>query len=158
MCLFRQIGDNHTVFEGSRVQYYGCKAVTERATSYWWCHQSPIPEITVVVWIKHSNSSILSNNIACSSPIYKAHTPVVLVCLTCGVGCYVRDHVCMCVCVYTADICRVCRSEGTPDKPLYHPCVCTGSIKFIHQEWWVCWRSSQLCPPLSYFMKHVHVV
>lgn len=35
----------------------------------------------------------------------------------------------------TADICRVCRSEGTQDKPLYHPCVCTGSIKFIHQEW-----------------------
>ncbi|KAM4792759.1 E3 ubiquitin-protein ligase MARCHF6 isoform 5-T5 [Cyanocitta cristata] len=34
-----------------------------------------------------------------------------------------------------ADICRVCRSEGTPEKPLYHPCVCTGSIKFIHQEW-----------------------
>uniref|UniRef100_A0A8C3LLR9 RING-type E3 ubiquitin transferase n=1 Tax=Chrysolophus pictus TaxID=9089 RepID=A0A8C3LLR9_CHRPC len=33
-----------------------------------------------------------------------------------------------------ADICRVCRSEGTPEKPLYHPCVCTGSIKFIHQE------------------------
>ncbi|KAM4792762.1 E3 ubiquitin-protein ligase MARCHF6 isoform 8-T8 [Cyanocitta cristata] len=33
------------------------------------------------------------------------------------------------------DICRVCRSEGTPEKPLYHPCVCTGSIKFIHQEW-----------------------
>uniref|UniRef100_A0A8C5C142 RING-type E3 ubiquitin transferase n=1 Tax=Gadus morhua TaxID=8049 RepID=A0A8C5C142_GADMO len=25
-----------------------------------------------------------------------------------------------------ADICRVCRSEGTQDKPLYHPCVCTG--------------------------------
>lgn len=35
----------------------------------------------------------------------------------------------------SADICRVCRSEGTPEKPLYHPCVCTGSIKFIHQEW-----------------------
>lgn len=38
-------------------------------------------------------------------------------------------------CVSTADICRVCRSEGTYDKPLYYPCVCTGSIKFIHQEW-----------------------
>uniref|UniRef100_A0A8C7QXI8 E3 ubiquitin-protein ligase MARCHF6 n=1 Tax=Oncorhynchus mykiss TaxID=8022 RepID=A0A8C7QXI8_ONCMY len=37
------------------------------------------------------------------------------------------------------DICRVCRSEGTPDKPLYHPCVCTGSIKFIHQECLVQW-------------------
>uniref|UniRef100_A0A2K5KT89 RING-type E3 ubiquitin transferase n=2 Tax=Cercopithecinae TaxID=9528 RepID=A0A2K5KT89_CERAT len=39
----------------------------------------------------------------------------------------------------TADICRVCRSEGTPEKPLYHPCVCTGSIKFIHQECLVQW-------------------
>ncbi|XP_067309738.1 E3 ubiquitin-protein ligase MARCH6 [Pseudorasbora parva] len=38
-----------------------------------------------------------------------------------------------------ADICRVCRSEGTQDKPLYHPCVCTGSIKFIHQECLVQW-------------------
>ncbi|XP_042202844.1 E3 ubiquitin-protein ligase MARCH6 isoform X2 [Callorhinchus milii] len=37
------------------------------------------------------------------------------------------------------DICRVCRSEGTMDKPLYHPCVCTGSIKFIHQECLVQW-------------------
>ncbi|XP_078098357.1 E3 ubiquitin-protein ligase MARCHF6 isoform X2 [Mustelus asterias] len=37
------------------------------------------------------------------------------------------------------DICRVCRSEGTADKPLYHPCVCTGSIKFIHQECLVQW-------------------
>ncbi|KAF3858516.1 hypothetical protein F7725_011717, partial [Dissostichus mawsoni] len=35
------------------------------------------------------------------------------------------------------DICRVCRSEGSQDKPLFHPCVCTGSIKFIHQEWYV---------------------
>ncbi|KAA8586688.1 hypothetical protein FQN60_016380 [Etheostoma spectabile] len=38
-----------------------------------------------------------------------------------------------------ADICRVCRSEGSQDKPLYHPCVCTGSIKFIHQECLLQW-------------------
>ncbi|KAH7642180.1 hypothetical protein HUG17_5225 [Dermatophagoides farinae] len=38
-----------------------------------------------------------------------------------------------------ADICRVCRCEGTPEKPLYHPCICTGSIKFIHQECLVQW-------------------
>ncbi|XP_074600357.1 E3 ubiquitin-protein ligase MARCHF6 isoform X2 [Brevipalpus obovatus] len=37
------------------------------------------------------------------------------------------------------DICRVCRSEATPDKPLFHPCICTGSIKFIHQECLVQW-------------------
>uniref|UniRef100_A0A673ZZ98 RING-type E3 ubiquitin transferase n=1 Tax=Salmo trutta TaxID=8032 RepID=A0A673ZZ98_SALTR len=35
------------------------------------------------------------------------------------------------------DICRVCRSEGTPDKPLYHPCVCTGmclSLSLFHSR------------------------
>lgn len=38
-----------------------------------------------------------------------------------------------------ADMCRVCRSEGSQEKPLYHPCVCTGSIKYIHQECLVQW-------------------
>ncbi|KAL4235038.1 E3 ubiquitin-protein ligase march6 [Mactra antiquata] len=38
-----------------------------------------------------------------------------------------------------SDICRVCRCEGTPDKPLFHPCVCTGSIKFVHQDCLVQW-------------------
>ncbi|GFO07122.1 E3 ubiquitin-protein ligase march6 [Plakobranchus ocellatus] len=37
------------------------------------------------------------------------------------------------------DICRVCRCEGSYDKPLYHPCVCTGSIKYIHQDCLVQW-------------------
>lgn len=38
-----------------------------------------------------------------------------------------------------ADICRVCRSEGLPDRPLFHPCICTGSIKWIHQECLMQW-------------------
>ncbi|XP_035725094.1 E3 ubiquitin-protein ligase MARCHF6-like isoform X2 [Vespa mandarinia] len=37
------------------------------------------------------------------------------------------------------DICRVCRSEGFADRPLFHPCICTGSIKWIHQECLVQW-------------------
>lgn len=37
------------------------------------------------------------------------------------------------------DICRVCRSEGMADRPLFHPCICTGSIKWIHQECLVQW-------------------
>ncbi|KAL5021242.1 hypothetical protein ScPMuIL_000397 [Solemya velum] len=37
------------------------------------------------------------------------------------------------------DICRVCRCEGTPDKQLFHPCVCTGSIRYVHQECLVQW-------------------
>ncbi|KAK0086976.1 hypothetical protein PV325_002067 [Microctonus aethiopoides] len=38
-----------------------------------------------------------------------------------------------------ADICRVCRSEGLADRPLFHPCICTGSIKWIHQECLLQW-------------------
>ncbi|CAD6208616.1 GSCOCG00010596001-RA-CDS [Cotesia congregata] len=38
-----------------------------------------------------------------------------------------------------ADICRVCRSEGLSDRPLFHPCICTGSIKWIHQECLLQW-------------------
>lgn len=38
-----------------------------------------------------------------------------------------------------ADICRVCRSEGLAERPLFHPCICTGSIKWIHQECLVQW-------------------
>lgn len=38
---------------------------------------------------------------------------------------------------FSVDICRVCRAEGTQENPLYHPCICTGSIKFIHQDWYV---------------------
>lgn len=39
----------------------------------------------------------------------------------------------------TGDICRVCRSEASPDRPLFHPCICTGSIKWIHQECLLQW-------------------
>uniref|UniRef100_A0A6P7GEV5 E3 ubiquitin-protein ligase MARCHF6 n=2 Tax=Diabrotica virgifera virgifera TaxID=50390 RepID=A0A6P7GEV5_DIAVI len=41
--------------------------------------------------------------------------------------------------VTNADICRVCRSEGLSDRPLFHPCICTGSIKWIHQECLMQW-------------------
>ncbi|XP_014665321.1 PREDICTED: E3 ubiquitin-protein ligase MARCH6-like [Priapulus caudatus] len=37
------------------------------------------------------------------------------------------------------DICRVCRSESSPDRPLFYPCICTGSIKYIHQECLMQW-------------------
>lgn len=31
----------------------------------------------------------------------------------------------------------MCRGEGTVQEPLYHPCKCSGSIRFVHQEWYV---------------------
>ncbi|XP_033117228.1 E3 ubiquitin-protein ligase MARCH6-like [Anneissia japonica] len=37
------------------------------------------------------------------------------------------------------DICRVCRAGSTAERPLFHPCICTGSIKYIHQDCLVQW-------------------
>ncbi|VVC37801.1 Zinc finger, RING-CH-type,Zinc finger, RING/FYVE/PHD-type [Cinara cedri] len=52
-----------------------------------------------------------------------------------------------------ADICRVCRSEGMPERPLFHPCICTGSIKYIHQEClvqWMHYSRKEYCELCSY--------
>jgi E3 ubiquitin-protein ligase DOA10 len=32
------------------------------------------------------------------------------------------------------DCCRVCHGEAEEFKPLFHPCRCSGSIKFVHQD------------------------
>lgn len=37
--------------------------------------------------------------------------------------------------------CRICRSEGTPEEPLFHPCKCSGSIQYVHQECLMEWLS-----------------
>ncbi|RHZ59499.1 hypothetical protein Glove_363g39 [Diversispora epigaea] len=31
-------------------------------------------------------------------------------------------------------VCRVCRSGATDEQPLYYPCKCAGSIRFVHQD------------------------
>eukprot|EP00039_Didymoeca_costata_P027205 m.17760 g.17760 ORF g.17760 m.17760 type:complete len:916 (+) comp6103_c0_seq1:166-2913(+) len=36
-------------------------------------------------------------------------------------------------------VCRICRMEGTTDAPLYNPCNCTGTIRFIHQDCLLQW-------------------
>ncbi|KAI8915089.1 hypothetical protein BC831DRAFT_168403 [Entophlyctis helioformis] len=38
-------------------------------------------------------------------------------------------------------ICRVCRSPATPDDPLFHPCKCSGSMRFVHQQCLEDWLS-----------------
>ncbi|KAI9884251.1 MAG: hypothetical protein M1823_003974 [Watsoniomyces obsoletus] len=40
-----------------------------------------------------------------------------------------------------ADTCRICRGEGTAEEPLFHPCRCSGSIKFVHQDCLMEWLS-----------------
>ena len=39
----------------------------------------------------------------------------------------------------SVEICRVCRSEGTSEQPLFYPCLCSGSIKYIHQDCLIEW-------------------
>lgn len=39
------------------------------------------------------------------------------------------------------DVCRICRSEGDANEPLFYPCKCSGSIKFVHQDCLMEWLS-----------------
>ena len=39
------------------------------------------------------------------------------------------------------DTCRICRGEGTTEEPLFYPCKCSGSIKFVHQDCLMEWLS-----------------
>ncbi|CAJ0627318.1 1689_t:CDS:2 [Entrophospora sp. SA101] len=32
------------------------------------------------------------------------------------------------------DVCRVCRTESSVDHPLFYPCKCSGSIRYVHQD------------------------
>ncbi|KAM0339424.1 hypothetical protein ACHAPQ_001683 [Fusarium lateritium] len=41
----------------------------------------------------------------------------------------------------TPSICRICRGEGTPEEPLFYPCKCSGSIKYVHQDCLMEWLS-----------------
>src|ERR1700744_4285244 len=40
-----------------------------------------------------------------------------------------------------SDTCRIWRGEGSKDEPLFYPCKCSGSIKFVHQDCLMEWLS-----------------
>eukprot|EP01052_Picozoa_sp_SAG31_P025916 SAG31_NODE_2308_length_5966_cov_3.586330_5_plen_400_part_01 len=48
-------------------------------------------------------------------------------------------------------VCRICRMEGDDDWPLFYPCKCSGSIKYVHQDCLQTWmehsniRKCELC-------------
>ncbi|KAI9781682.1 MAG: hypothetical protein M1835_004256 [Candelina submexicana] len=58
--------------------------------------------------------------------------------------------------------CRICRSEGTPKEPLFYPCRCSGSIKYVHQDCLMEWLSHsqkkhcELCKTPFRFTKLYH--
>ena len=39
--------------------------------------------------------------------------------------------------------CRICGEGGTPDDPLFHPCRCTGSIRYIHEPCLLKWLATK---------------
>ncbi|AQZ13290.1 SSM4 (YIL030C) [Zygosaccharomyces parabailii] len=43
----------------------------------------------------------------------------------------------------TGATCRICRGEATSDNPLFHPCKCKGSIKYIHESCLLEWTASK---------------
>ncbi|CAH1795241.1 unnamed protein product [Owenia fusiformis] len=51
----------------------------------------------------------------------------------------------------SVDICRICHCEAVPEQPLITPCVCVGSLKFVHQACLQQWvksadtKSCELC-------------
>lgn len=60
------------------------------------------------------------------------------------------------------DTCRICRGEGTEEEPLFYPCKCSGSIKFVHQNCLMEWLSHsqkkhcELCKTPFRFTKLYH--
>ncbi|KAJ2850475.1 hypothetical protein IWW36_001855 [Coemansia brasiliensis] len=49
--------------------------------------------------------------------------------------------------------CRVCRGEGTAEEPLFFPCRCSGSIKYVHQsclEEWLAHSNKKYCELCEY--------
>ena len=46
------------------------------------------------------------------------------------------------------DICRICHCEGDDDMPLIHPCLCLGSLQFVHQaciQQWIKSSNTKSC-------------
>jgi hypothetical protein len=37
------------------------------------------------------------------------------------------------------DVCRVCRCPAEPDRPLFRPCKCSGSMGMTHQDCLTSW-------------------
>ena len=60
------------------------------------------------------------------------------------------------------DTCRICRGEGSKEEPLFYPCKCSGSIKFVHQDCLMEWLSHsqkkhcELCKTPFRFTKLYH--
>ena len=54
------------------------------------------------------------------------------------------------------DVCRYCRMPATPTQPLFHPCQCSGSLKYVHESCLRTWQAtshSTKCEVCKYTIK-----
>ncbi|KAF9506397.1 hypothetical protein BS47DRAFT_1385606 [Hydnum rufescens UP504] len=57
------------------------------------------------------------------------------------------------------DTCRICSGPGEPNEPLFHPCKCSGTIRYIHQDCLTTWlqhskkKSCDVCKTEYAFQK-----
>ncbi|KAF9522418.1 hypothetical protein CPB83DRAFT_112389 [Crepidotus variabilis] len=57
------------------------------------------------------------------------------------------------------DTCRICSAPAEPDQPLFHPCKCSGTIRYIHQDCLTTWlahskkKACDVCKHPYYFTK-----
>lgn len=60
----------------------------------------------------------------------------------------------------SVDICRVCRSPSSPTQALFHPCKCSGSMKYIHQsclEQWLKHSGKRSCDICNYIYAFIPI-
>ncbi|XP_076357945.1 E3 ubiquitin-protein ligase MARCHF6-like [Tachypleus tridentatus] len=63
-------------------------------------------------------------------------------------------------CVNETDMCRICRSQGMPGSPLYYPCACTGSMKYVHEEClmqWLKYSTNEFCEVCTHHFSFTQV-
>lgn len=51
------------------------------------------------------------------------------------------------------EICRICHCESEPDAPLMSPCLCAGSMKYVHQtclQKWIKSSENKACELCKY--------
>uniref|UniRef100_F7D0P9 E3 ubiquitin-protein ligase MARCHF8 n=1 Tax=Xenopus tropicalis TaxID=8364 RepID=F7D0P9_XENTR len=64
-----------------------------------------------------------------------------------------RRHSQSSVCPSTQDICRICHCEGDEENPLITPCLCTGTLRFVHQtclHQWIKSSDTRCCELCKY--------
>jgi hypothetical protein len=100
--------------------------------------QDPLTDILDVRDLRHTPSGVLNHPF----PLCEAHLSArALICTLPdargrGTGYAPGSLVLPSVFIRLSDTCRICSAPAEPGQPLFHPCKCSGTIRYIHQDWY----------------------